>query len=126
MDITVKSSKLNTGANMTLTKEEAVEYVKAEIEEAAEVFDIQMSANVNLYTEGAQHDPVQKCDITVKLKGETIHQSAHSRSIKTAIDRAIPDLKRQIKRYKTKKIDKNRNISRNAKTRTRVIATEEE
>ena len=124
MDITVTASKLDTGANMTLTKDEAVEYVKAELAEVASVFNVNMSAHVTLHTEGALHDPVQKCDITVTLKGTTLHQSAHSRSIKNAIDRAIPDLRRQLKKYKTRKIDKNRGVSRSAKVQSRAAITE--
>lgn len=116
MNIKVDISKLRVGSNKTLSEKEAADYVRNEIESACEVFELPvMNGSVTLSTEGQNHDPVQKCSIRITAKGKTFIQSEHARTIKKAIDRAIPQLRRQMKKYKTKKIDKNRNISRNAK-----------
>lgn len=116
MDIKVISSKLTTEAGKDVSKEEAIEYAKAELEEAVALFDlVPTGAEIRLYTEGADHDPVQKIDIKVVLPGAAINQSAHSRHITKAIGKAMPDLRRQLKRYKNKKVDKNRKASRDVK-----------
>lgn len=123
MDIQVKTAKLVLGSNVTLTADEVTDYVKQQIEEAVSIFEIApVSAVVNLYTEGSEVDPVQKCDIKLNIRGEVINQSAHSRSIRKAIDRAIPDLRRQVKRYKTHKLDKGRANAREAKHRANMNA----
>lgn len=116
MDIQIRNAKLNVGANATLSVAEASEYVSDEIRKAVEIFDIEpASAVVVLKTEGSADDPVQKVEIKLILGDNIINQSAHSRSIKKAIDRAIPELKRQVKRAKTKKIEKGRSKTRQAK-----------
>lgn len=116
MDIKVISAKLTTEAGKDVSKEDAIEYAKSEVEKALALFDlVPTSIEIRLYTEGADHDPVQKIDIKVVLPGTAINQSAHSRHVTKAIDKAMPDLRRQLKRYKTKKTDKNRKASRDVR-----------
>lgn len=116
MDIQVNSSKLTTEQGKDVSRDEAIEYARNEVEAALSVFDIEpVSASITLYTDGSKHDPVQKIDVKVVVQGTVINQSAHSRSIIRAIDRAVPDLKRQMKKLKGKKIDKGRSRARNAK-----------
>lgn len=116
MDIKVISAKLTTEAGKDVSKDEAIDYAKAEVEKTLALFDlVPTNVEIRLYTEGADHDPVQKIDIKVVLPGAAINQSSHSRHITKAIDKAMPDLRRQLKRYKNKKIDKNRKASRDAR-----------
>ena len=122
MDIQVKTAKLNPGANVTMTKEEAADYARERLEAATSVFEISpMTATIVLSTEGSETDPVQKCDIKLVIRNQVINQSAHSRSIKKAIDRAMPELRNQIKRFKTHKLDKGRENARNAKHRANTF-----
>lgn len=114
--IKVLSAKLTTEAGKDISRDDAIEYAKQELAEAVDLFELTpTSAEVRLYTEGAEHDPVQKVDFKLSLPGAAINQSAHSRQITKAIDKAMPDLKRQLKRYKNKKVDKSRKASRGAK-----------
>ena len=119
--INVFSSELHTGGNATLEKEDAILYAKEKVSEAIMLFDniFPVTAHITLKTDGDMRDPVQKVDIALNMKGHVINQHAHSRSVKKAIDRAIPELKRQIKRYKTKKIDKGRKNARNLRRNER-------
>ena len=114
--ITVSSAKLTTEAGKDVSKQEAIDYAVSELEECLGVFDISpITAEITLSTEGSQNDPVQKVNIKVNIRGNVIKQSAHSRQIKKAIDRAIPELQRQIRKYKTKKIEKPRRVARGKK-----------
>lgn len=122
-NIDVSAGKLRTKKG-EMTKDEAVEYVRACIEDALRVFDTQTEARAVLWTEGLETDPVQKVEITVILKGKVIHQEAHSRDIHKAIDRAYQPLRRQMRRFKTQKIDYRRSVSlRNKHTRKALAAT---
>lgn len=114
--IKVLSSKLTTEAGKDISKDDAIAYAKQELVDALDLLElVPTSAEIRLYTEGADHDPVQKADFKVSLPGAVVNQSAHSRHVTKAIDKAMPDLKRQLKRYKNKKIDKNRKASRGVK-----------
>jgi ribosomal subunit interface protein len=101
---------MDVGKNMELTKEEAIEYVQSKIDNAIEVFDTnkEITGQVVLKTEGVEGRKVQKVDITLNVLGRTIKQSEHSRSMKRAIDRACGQLVRQIRKVKTKTVDKKR------------------
>lgn len=111
--IDVKISKMEmTKGDISFTKETIVKYIKEKVEEALKVFDIKTDTVVTVRTEGSRHDPVQKVDIKVIMNNNIINQSSHSRSIKKAINRAIPDLKQQMKKFKSKKIDKRRSQNR--------------
>lgn len=116
VDIHVVSSQLNLGGDRTLTKEEAVDYVKAEVIDICDKYELSpVTANIKLSTEGDPNDPVQKVMISLGTKGAVFNQSAHSRSIKKAIDRAIPDLDRQVRKAVHKRHDKPRNNARKAR-----------
>lgn len=116
MEIQVNSAKLTTEQGKDVSRDEVIAYARNEVEKALSVFEIEpISATITLHTEGSKSDPVQKVDIKVVAYNRVINQSSHSRSAIKAIDRAIPDLKRQMKKMKTKKIDKGRMRSRSAK-----------
>lgn len=96
-----------------MTKDEFIRYITGEVERICEVYDVKSaSASVKLYTEGAEHDPVQKVDVRINMKGAVINQSAHSRSLKRAIDRALPDLERQVRKTVEKRRDKPRDAAK--------------
>ena len=109
-NINYNISKMDVGKNMELMKEEAIEYVQSKIDDAIEVFDTnkEVTGQVVLKTEGVDGRKVQKVEIMLNVLGHRIKQSEHSRSMKRAIDRACEQLERQIRKVKTKTIDKNR------------------
>lgn len=108
--IEVSSSKLKT-KDGEMTVDEARDYVTDCVLSALDVFDTQAEARAVMWTEGLESDPVQKVEITIKLKGKVLHQEAHSRDIRKAIDRAYKPLRRQMRKFKTQKIDYRRAIS---------------
>jgi len=123
MQIIVNASQLDVGSNVTLTKDEAIAYAREEVTKAADVIESRnKSAHITLSTEGAKNDPVQKVDITLQIGPQTFVQSAHSRSIKKAIDRASAPLRRQVRRQKTKIVDKHREDTAKAKAVADAIA----
>lgn len=109
-EITYSLSKMELGANVTLTPAEARDYAQEKIENALGVFDTHknITGTVVMKTEGVDGRIVQKIDITLNILGQTVRQSAHSRSMKRAIDKAIEPLERQIRKLKTQKVDKPR------------------
>lgn len=116
MNIQVSSAKLTTEAGKDISRDKAIAYAKAEVQNAIDLFELEpISAEILLYTEGSSNDPVQKIDVKICLPGAVINQSNHSRHITRAIDKAMPELRRQLKRYKSKKIDKCRKASRGVK-----------
>lgn len=121
MDVRVSSSQLELGKNVTLTKDEAVGYVRQEVERAASIFDAPgKSARVVLRTEGLRTDPVQKVEIELSIGSHRMFQSAHSRSVKKAIDRACGPLRRQVQRLKTKATEGHRESCAKAKRRAQA------
>lgn len=125
MEIRVNASQLNVGEDSTMTKDDAIQYVREQVEKAASIFDISpKSATVVLNTEGLQSDPVQKVDIDLVLGSKKIVQSAHSRSIKKAIDRACGPLRRQVQRQKTKVTDGKRFHAAALKHKSQAAAAE--
>lgn len=116
MDIKINSSKLELGANVTLTKDEAVSYITKELQDIVDTFELSpVKINVKMHTEGDPNDPVQKVDITLNTRKVTLNQSNHSRNIKRAIDKAIAELERQVRKMKEKRRDKPRNAARRGK-----------
>ena len=118
IDVTVNASSLvpNTANAADLDREEAIEYAKNMVTDALAVFEISpIRANITLRTEGNDRDPVQKCNINVSFNGGNITKSAHSRSVKKAIDRCYDDIRRQMRRSKTEIIDKRRSDGAKAK-----------
>lgn len=118
MDVRVTASKLQVEEGSAMSREDAVEYAQEQIEKVMSIFDISpKSARVVLSTEGSETDPVQKVDATLTMGRHTIVQSAHSRSIKKAIDRACEPLRRQVQRQKTRLTDARRSEQARAKHR---------
>ena len=116
MDINLSSAQLELGGDKTLTKEEAVDYVKNGLGDIIDTFELNPAkVNVKMYTEGDPNDPVQKIDIMLQTKGAVLNQSNHSRNIKRAIDKALPELERQVRKMKEKRRDKPRNAAKRGK-----------
>ena len=107
-NIMYKMSQMDLGSNVTITPKEAREYIEEKIEDALSIFETHhdVSGTVVCRTEGIDGRKVQKVDITLNILGSTIHQSAHSRSMKKAMDKATTSLERQVRRLKTKCVDK--------------------
>lgn len=113
MNITVNSSKLKlNNGDVSFTKEEAVKYIKEEVNHILDSLGVDYTVDIKLYTEGKDNDPVHKIDIKAVNSNNIIIQSAHSRNMKRAINKALPDFRRQLKRAKTKIIDKRRSDTR--------------
>lgn len=112
MVIVVDASGLVTNPKKCeMSREDAIAYAKEQLGDVMEVFDVQPTdATIVLRTEGEQRDPVQKVSmkLTYKTIGKVIVQDAHSRNVKKAIDRCIEPMTRQLRRAKTKVIDKRR------------------
>lgn len=104
-NINVNAKGLDVGSNATMSREEAIEYAKSVVEKAASIHpNAVVSAEVVLVTEGDPNDPVQKARFKMLLNGNVLVQSARSRSIKKAIERAQNDLERQSRKLKEKKV----------------------
>lgn len=113
MNITVNSSKLKlNNGDVSFTKEEAVKYIKEEVDHVLDSLGVDYIVDIKLYTEGEDNDPVHKIDIKAVNSNNIIIQSAYSRNMKRAINKALPDFRRQLKRAKTKIIDKRRSDTR--------------
>ena len=116
MDVRVTASKLQVGRDSSMSRDDAVAYAQDQVGKVMSIFDVSpKSARVVLSTEGSETDPVQKVDVTLTMGRHTIVQSAHSRSIKKAIDRACEPLRRQVQRQKTRLTDARRSEQARAK-----------
>ena len=75
------------------------------------------NVNVTMWTEGEDRDPTQKVTMRISYRtlDKPIIQEAHSRNIQRAIDRCVEPMTRQVRRTKTKLIDKRRNDTRQTK-----------
>ena len=121
--INVNARDLDVGSNATMSKDEAVEYVKKVILDAIDLCGRDAtSAEARLMTEGSETDPVQKVRINVSFGKDVVAQSAHSRSIKKAIERAQNDLNRQVVKLSTKKTDGKRKDLRKSKQEMNAAA----
>ena len=101
-----------------MSRAEAIEYAKERIGEVMSVLDLEpTNANVTMWTEGEDRDPTQKVTMRISYRtlDKPIIQEAHSRNIQRAIDRCIEPMTRQVRRTKTKLIDKRRNDTRQTK-----------
>lgn len=124
MDIKVSAATLVTNPKKCeMSREEAIDYAQERLEEVMSVFDMDPTdASVTLWTEGEERDPTQK--VTMRLSYRTIDkpiiQEAHSRNIKKAIDRCVVPMTRQVRKAKTKLIDKKRDVVTTRKERERA------
>lgn len=101
-----------------MSRSEAIDYAKARMGEVMSVLDLEpTSASVTMWTEGEDRDPVQKVTMRIAYRtlDKPIIQEAHSRNIKKAIDRCVEPMTRQVRRAKTKLIDKRRKDTMQAK-----------
>lgn len=101
-----------------MSRTEAIEYAKKRMGEVMSVLDLEpTNANITMWTEGEDRDPTQKVTMRISYRtlDKPIIQEAHSRNIKRAIDRCIDPMTRQVRRAKTKLIDKRRQDTRQTK-----------
>ena len=101
-----------------MSRSEAIDYAKARMGEVMSVLDLEPTcASVTMWTEGEDRDPVQKVTMRIAYRtlDKPIIQEAHSRNIKKAIDRCVEPMTRQVRRAKTKLIDKRRKDTMQAK-----------
>lgn len=101
-----------------ITVNEALrEHATASVEDALKVFDVSpVRADVILRHEGGK--PVRKeatCEITVSIPKATIRVSESAEKIETAIDKAAAMVSRQLRKRKTKVIDRSRHSRAAAK-----------
>lgn len=101
-----------------MSRTEAIEYAKKRMDEVMSVLDLEpTNANITMWTEGEDRDPTQKVTMRISYRtlDKPIIQEAHSRNIQRAIDRCIDPMTRQVRRAKTKLIDKRRQDTRQTK-----------
>ena len=101
-----------------MSRTEAIEYAKKRMGEVMSVLDLEPThANITMWTEGEDRDPTQKVTMRISYRtlDKPIIQEAHSRNIQRAIDRCIDPMTRQVRRAKTKLIDKRRQNTRQTK-----------
>lgn len=101
-----------------MSRTEAIEYAKKRMDEVMSVLDLDpTNANITMWTEGEDRDPTQKVTMRISYRtlDKPIIQEAHSRNIQRAIDRCIDPMTRQVRRAKTKLIDKRRQDTRQTK-----------
>lgn len=101
-----------------MSRTEAIEYAKKRMGEVMSVLDLEPThANITMWTEGEERDPTQKVTMRISYRtlDKPIIQEAHSRNIQRAIDRCIDPMTRQVRRAKTKLIDKRRQDTRQTK-----------
>lgn len=107
--ISVNASELRTNEKKCeMSREDAIEYVKQQVEEMIDIFGMRpVKVTVTMRTEGVDRDPVQKVSIKIMYKGmeDPLVQNAHSRNIQRAIDRTVAPMRRQVRRFKTEKVD---------------------
>lgn len=98
-----------------MSRTDAIEYAKRRMGEVMSVLDLDPTgASVTMWTEGEDRDPTQKVTMRISYRtlDKPIIQEAHSRDIQRAIDRCVNPMTRQVRRAKTKMIDKRRKDTR--------------
>lgn len=124
MDIKVSTAALVTNPKKCeMSREEAIDYAQERLEKVMSVFDMEPTdASVTLWTEGNERDPTQKVAmrLTYRTIDKPIIQEAHSRNIKRAIDRCVSPMTRQVRKAKTKLIDKGRDVVTTKRERERA------
>lgn len=101
MDISVTGRHFNVS-------EPIREYAQEKLENAVKVFDIgPMNAEVVLRVE--KNPSIRRaacCEITLRLKGHVIRVEARDEDMYAAVDIAAGKVSRQMRKYKTKVVDK--------------------
>jgi ribosome-associated translation inhibitor RaiA len=108
MAVKVNASNLKIeDGNQTLDREQAIEYAKTETAKILESLGYDNTeTTITLKTEGQQGRLVQKVETKVVTNGVVICQQAHSRSLKKAIEKTLPELKRQLSDNKARRVAK--------------------
>jgi len=100
MNITV------TGRNIAVT-EALRNHVEEKLQAATSVFDIPMTTEVVLRVEKNPSNPVpQVVEVTVFVKGTVVRVSEAAADLYAAIDAAADRVARQLRKYKTRVIDR--------------------
>lgn len=106
-DIKISGRKLNVTDGMR-------DRVNEKIGEALRVFEVQpMSCDVVLRVDKNPSNPERKtCETTVFVRDSVVRVTASSTDMYSAIDEAADKVERQLRKYKTKVIDKHKRNSR--------------
>lgn len=95
-----------TGRNIAVT-DALRSYVTEKMEAATNVFDIPMNAEVVLRVEKNPSNPVpQVVEVTVFVKGAVVRVSEAASDMYVAIDMAADRVSRQLRKFKTRVIDR--------------------
>lgn len=96
-----------SGRKMSVT-DALRERVEEKVGNALKVFDIQpMSCDVVLRVDGNRANQERKtCEVTVFVRGSVVRVSASAESIESAIDEAADKVTRQLRKYKTRVVDR--------------------
>jgi putative sigma-54 modulation protein len=83
------------------------------LESATKVFRVDpMTAEVVLRKDTRSNRVVYTCEITLRTKGHVIRTEASDEEVNTAIDVATVRIERQLRKFKTRVIDKRQNAPR--------------
>lgn len=106
-DIRISGRKLNVTDSMR-------EHVEEKVGSALKVFDIHpMTADVVLRVDKNPSNPERKtCEITVYVRGSVVRVTASSDDMEAAVDAATSKVTRQLRKYKTKIVDKRQRATR--------------
>ncbi len=106
-----------SGRKLSVT-DEMRERVDEKIGNALKVFDIQpMSADVVLRVDKNPSNPDRRsCEVTVYVRDRVVRVSSSAEDIDAAIDEAAGKVTRQIRKYKTKVLDRRTRAPRPAAT----------
>ena len=102
-DIKISGRKVSVSDSMR-------EHVNSKVGEALKVFDIKpMSCDVVLRVDKNPSNPERKtCEVTVFVRDSVVRVTASSADMFAAIDEAAEKVTRQLRKYKTKVIDKHK------------------
>ncbi|MCQ2751928.1 MAG: ribosome-associated translation inhibitor RaiA [Coriobacteriales bacterium] len=102
MNIAISGRKINVSDALK-------DYVNEKLEKACESFEsATIDADVVLREQNFHKGPnTAICEITLRAKGSVIRVSERSDNLHNAIDEACNILSRQVRKYKTKVLDKN-------------------
>lgn len=102
-----------SGRKVTVT-DELREQVEKKVGAALKVFDIKpMSCDVVLRVDKNRSNPDRKmCEITVFVRDNVVRVVASDSDMKTAIDEAADKAERQLRKYKTKVVDRRQRAKR--------------
>ena len=106
MDVTVTGRKIDVNDQIR-------DFVYNRLENATAVFKIDpMTAEVVLRSDTRSSRAMNACEITLRTKGHIIRTEAADEEIRTAVDIATAKLERQLRKYKTRVIDRRHHAKR--------------